>query len=179
MPDPNSNPTRSKERQMAHLWDCIENVIPESDPTSILLFRQVHQANHLLTQAAKEQLEDAGLSWPKFMLLMLLLGHESYGAGDGLQPSALSDLQGLPRNHISMLIAALEEEGLISRELHGKDRRSFIIRLTAQGRKTLKSRLGASSQHITRCFAAFTPKERATLLDLLTRLTQSLTERHE
>lgn len=176
MTTPTSSVSRTKERQRAQLWESIERVIPESDPTSILLFRQVHQANHLLTQAAKKQLEAAGLSWPKFMLMLLLQGNETYGAGRGLQPSALSDLMGIPRNHVSTLIAALEEAGLIHRELHGTDRRGFIIRLTPRGRKTLRSRLGAQCRQITRCFAAFKPKECATLLALLTRLTQSLAE---
>jgi DNA-binding MarR family transcriptional regulator len=179
MTTPTSTSTRAKEHQMAQIWDFVERVIPEADPTSILLFRQVQKADYLLTQAAKKQLEVAGLSWPKFMLLLLLQSNETYGSGGGLQPSELSDLQGIPRNHTSALIATLEEEGLISRKLHSTDRRGFIICLTPRGRKTLKSRLGDQCRQITRCFAAFNAKERATLLNFLTRLTQSLSEMND
>lgn len=171
-----ATPPHTKEHQVAQFLDFIERVSPETDLTSILLFRQVRKADHLLTRVAKKQLEIAGLSWPKFMLLRLLQGNETYGTGGGLQPSELSDLQGIPRNHVSTLIASLEEDGLISRELHGKDRRGFVIRLTPQGRKTLKSRIGAQCRQITRCFATFKSRERATLLKLLTRLTQSLSD---
>jgi len=108
--------------------------------------------------------------------LLVLQGNETYSTGGGLQPSELSDLQGIPRNNVSTLLAGLEEEGLISRELNGTDRRKFVIRLTPQGRKTLKSKLGTQFRQITRCFTTFSHKERATLLDLLTRLTQSLSE---
>ncbi len=166
----------SKEHSSAELLDFIRRVDPEADPTSILLFRQMRKADHLLTHAAEKQLELAGLSWPKFMLLMVLQANESFGSGGGLQPSELSELQGIPRNHVSTLLSGLEEEGLISRTLHGRDHRKFIIRLTPRGRQTLESKLGTQFRGITRCFAAFSAEERATFLDLLTRLTRSLSE---
>lgn len=149
---------------------------PNADPTNILLFRQVRRANHLLTHAAEKSLERAGLTWPKFMLLLALHGNESFGTGDGLQPSELSELQGIPRNTVSELLAGLEEEGLISRALHGSDRRKFVIRLTPRGRKTIANNFAPQFQHVSKCFAPFSPEERASLLELLTRLTQSLGE---
>ena len=166
----------TKEQRYAQLLDLIRTVDPEADPTSILLFRQVRKVDQLLTHAAEKQLEIAGLSWPRFMLLLVLQGHETYGPGGGLQPSELSDLQGIPRNSVSELLAGLEEEGLVRRALHGTDRRKFLIRLTPQGRKTLRSKLGTQFRQITKCFAAFSAEERTTLLELLTRLARSLSE---
>ena len=149
-----STPTRTKDQRHAQFLDFVRRVEPEADPTSVLLFRQVRRVDHLLTRSAERQLEIAGLSWPKFQVLLALQGDESYGTGDGLQPSELSDLQGIPRNTVSELLADLEREELISRELHGTDRRRFVIRLTPQGRKTLKSKLGTQFRQISRCFAA-------------------------
>jgi DNA-binding MarR family transcriptional regulator len=176
MPSSPFIPHGTKEQRHAQFLDLIESVSPEADPTSILLFRQVHKVNHLLTRSAERQLEIAGLSWPKLMLLLVLLSNETYGPGGGLEPSELSDLQGIPRNSVSTLLASLEGEGLVSRALHSKDRRRFVIRLTPQGRKTLKSKLGTQFRQVTKCFAALGAQERATLLDLLTRLTQTLSE---
>ncbi len=166
----------TKKQKTAHLLEFIRGVDPEADPTSILLFRQVRKAENLLTRAAEKQLEMAGLSWPKFMLLMMLQANETFGSGGGLQPSELSELQGIPRNNVSALLAGLEEEGLVHRELHGTDRRKFIIRLTARGRKTLQSRLGTQFREIAKYFDPLNAEERATLLELLTRLTQNLSE---
>ncbi len=166
----------TREQRAARLLELIRRFDPDADPTSILLFRQVRKVDHLLTHAAEKSLERAGLSWPKFMLLLALHGNETFGSGDGLQPSELSELQGIPRNTVSELLGSLEEEGLISRELHGTDRRKFVIRLTPRGRKTLNSNLGTQFRHVGKCFAAFSPEERASLLELLTRLTQSLAE---
>lgn len=173
-----TTPASACRRTDAQLLAFIEQFSPTADPASILLFRQVVKANRLLTQAAEKQLEIAGLSWQKFMLLMVLRGKEIYGAGGGMQPSELSDLQGIPRNQVSMLLANLEAEGLVSRELNGTDRRKFVIRLTPLGRKTLKSKLGTQFRQITQCFGALRSQERATLLELLTRLNASLLEMH-
>lgn len=164
------------EQRRARMLEWIRRVDPDGDPTSILLFRQLHKVNGLLTHAAEKSLERAGLSWPKFMLLLALHGNETLGSNSGLQPSELSELQGIPRNSVSEILGSLEEEGLISRELHDTDRRKFVIRLTPRGRKTLSSHLGTQFRHLSKCFAAFSPDERAGLLNLLTRLTQSLTE---
>ena len=172
------SPTTSKTREErnAELMAFIQRINPEADPTSILLFRQVFKANQLLTHAAEKQLEDDGLTWGRFLTLLALMGKETYGTSRGLQPSELSDLLGIPRNTMSALLAGLEEEGLISRELHGTDRRKFVMRLTPQGRKTLRSKLGTQFRQATKCFAGLGAQERATLLELLTRLTQSLSE---
>lgn len=176
MTTPTPTPSYTKEQRHAQFLNFIRRVDPETDPTSILLFRQVRKVDSLLTHAAEKQLEIAGLSWPKFQILLALQGNETYGKGGGLQPSELSELQGIPRNTVSELLASLEEEGLISRELHDTDRRKFLIRLTPQGRKTLKSKLGIQFRQITKCFATFSAGERATLLELLTRLAQGLSE---
>jgi MarR family transcriptional regulator, negative regulator of the multidrug operon emrRAB len=167
-------PPGTKEQKVAKLLDFIKRVSPEADPTSVMLFLQLHKVNHLLTRSAEKHLEIAGLSWPKFMLLIVLQSNETYGEGGGMQPSELSDLQGIPRNNVSALLASLEEEGLISRELHGTDRRKFVIRLTPQGRKTLKSKLDTQFREITKCFTSLGAQKRATFLELLTQLTQSL-----
>jgi DNA-binding MarR family transcriptional regulator len=167
-------PSGTKAEKVAKLRDFIESVSPESDLTSVLLFLQLHKVNHLLTRTAEKELEIAGLSWPKFMLLLVLQSNETYGRGGGMQPSELSDLQGIPRNNVSALLAGLEEEGLISRELHGSDRRKFVIRITPQGRKTLKSKLDSQFRQITKCFASLGAQKRTTFLELVSQLTQSL-----
>ncbi len=174
-----SPPPRLSEPKDPQILDFVERVSPEADPTSVMLFRQVKRADRLLTRFAEKELEIAGLSWPRLMLLMVLQGHETFGSGEGLQPSELSDLQGIPRNNVSALLAALEEEGLVSRELHGKDRRKFVIRITPEGRRILKSNLGTQFEQISKCFAALSHDERTTLLDLLTRLNQSLSEMND
>ncbi len=91
-----------------------------------------------------------------------------------MQPSELSDWQGISRNTVSALIASLEKDGLISRELHGMDRRRFLIRLTPEGRRLVKAKLGSQFKFASSCFKDLSPQDRKTLADLLTRLNESL-----
>ncbi len=154
----------------------IREVSPEADPTSVVLFGQIMRANNLLVRAAERNLGHAGLTWAKFRLLMNLHRVEVHGHSEGMQPSELSDLQGISRNTVSALIASLENDGLISRELHGTDHRRFVIRLTPEGRRLLKTKLGGQFKFVSGCFDEFSPQERQTLADLLTRFNESLKE---
>ncbi len=157
--------------------EFIRKVSPDSDPTSVMLFGQVLRANQQLTQAAERHLGTAGLSWAKFRMLMNLQRGESHGAAPGMHPSKLSDMQGISRNTASALIASLEEDGFVSRELYDTDRRKFVIRLTPEGRKVLRTKLDAQFKFVTRCFSGYSAAERETFLNLLLRLNKSLAEK--
>jgi DNA-binding MarR family transcriptional regulator len=163
-----------EDEKIGRFLEFMREVSPEADPTSVLLFGQLLRADHRLIQAAEKQLGTAGLSWAKFRLLVDLFRHEDHGAAGGMQPSDLSEMQGICRNTVSSLIASLEKDGLISRELHRTDRRKFVIRLTPQGHRVLKSKLASQLIFVTDCFGAFSASERQNLLKLLTRLNQSL-----
>ncbi len=159
--------------------EFIHQVNPDADPTGVLLFRNLMRAHRLLTQAAEQRLRSAGLSWAKLRLLAELWRAESQGATEGMQPSELSALQGIQRNTGSALIAGLEKEGLISRALHSVDRRKFMIRLTPEGRRLVKSRLADQLDFTDECFGMLTGQERETLMNVLIKLNQNLTEQEQ
>ncbi len=156
-------------------FDYVRRTNPDADATSVLLLRQVIKANRLLTQAVESNLEAAGLTWAKFRMLVELERNEIVGGGTGLLPSQLSELQEIQRNSVSTLIASVEAEGLICRELHPTDRRKFVIRLTPRGRKVVKSRLASQFKSVAHYFRTLSGPERELLLKLLVRLTTSLT----
>jgi DNA-binding MarR family transcriptional regulator len=158
-----------------HFLRFIRQVSPEADPTSVMLFSQILRANNQLTQAAERNLGGGGLTWAKFRLLMDL-GRQEHLQSTGMQPSELSDNQGISRNTISALLASLEADGLVSRELNETDRRKFLIRLTPEGRKMLKSKMNGQFLFVTRCFQVLDASERQTLSQLMARLNASLEE---
>ncbi|MDE3088581.1 MAG: MarR family transcriptional regulator [Chloroflexota bacterium] len=159
--------------------EFIRQVSPTADSTSVLLFIQVMHANNLLEHAAERTLGGAGLSWAKFRLLTNLHRGEHHGATEGMQPSELSDAQEVSRNTVSALISSLEKDGLISRELHGTDHRRFVIRLTPEGRKLLRTKMGSQFKFVTQCFDGFSAAERQTFLDFLNRLNHSLVDKNK
>jgi DNA-binding MarR family transcriptional regulator len=159
--------------------DFIRRICPTADPTSVILFGQVMHANNLLEQAAERNLVGAGLTWAKFRLLMNLYRGEQHGVTLGMQPSELSDVQGVSRNTVSSLISTLEKDGLITRELHGTDHRRFVIHLTPEGRKLMKTKMANQFKFVTECFTGFNAAERQTFLDFLARLNQTLAEQNK
>lgn len=172
---PHPYATMDHEKRQRFL-EFIHEVSPSADPKSVILFGQIMRAKNYLTQAAEKHLGGAGLSDAKFRLMVNLHRAESCGT-ECMQPSELSEMQGISRNTASALIASLEKDGLIGRELHGTDRRKFLIHLTPEGRKLLKSHQKGHFEFVTRCFEGFSAAERETLLDLLTRLNKDLSEK--
>ncbi len=162
--------------QQQTFLDFIQRVSPDVDPTNVRLFGLFMKTRHQLAHAAEEELSEVGLTWAKLRLLMHLAKQEYLGADAGVQPSELSEMQEISRNTVSALINGLEAEGLVTRELHGSDRRKLVIRLTPQGRAILKDQMINHLRFVGHCFDVFDSQERDTLCELLSRLDAHLKE---
>lgn len=105
----------------------------DADPGALytnLLFMKVatELENHL-----DGLLAPYNLSTGRFTLLCMLSD-----SPEGLMPSEMSARVGVTQATISGLINGLEKSELIQREMHQKDGRSFVIRITEQGRNVIK-----------------------------------------
>ncbi len=90
----------------------------------------------------------------------------------GLTQSALAEAMDVDRSSIVKVVNQLEEKGLIVRDASPTDRRSYSLRLTDDGRRTL-TRIEEAVMRQDRAFsAALSEAERATLIGLLKRLYQ-------
>ena len=123
--------------------------------------------------AAKERsmdaYEDTGLHPYHYAILLVLDegSHETQGS--------IADALGYDRGQLVGLLDELEEQGLVERQRDPKDRRRHLVRMTADGTKTLR-RLRALSRRIEDEFLApLSDEERAQLHALLLRLA----EKHE
>jgi DNA-binding MarR family transcriptional regulator len=126
-----------------------------------------------LGYAAKEQAMDAyeqvGLHPYHYGVLIALSkeAHETQGA--------VADALGYDRGQLVGLLDELEERGLVERRRDPKDRRRHLVRLTAQGKRTLRT-LGALAGRLEEDFLTpLSDGERAELHALLLRLA----EKHE
>jgi len=155
----------------------VQTCSPKADVPSVLLFGQFHRAHHLLEQAMEKNLNEVGLSWATFRVLMNLMRAEQDGPVAGLQPSELSERQDISRNTMSALLSSLEKDELIRRELHGEDHRKFLIHLTSRGRELMQAQLAKQFKYVSDCFETMTARDRQQLLDLLTRLITGLIAR--
>jgi DNA-binding MarR family transcriptional regulator len=93
---------------------------------------------------------------------------------DGQSQRQLSARLGLHRNVMVSLIDSLEEQGLVKRMPHPHDRRAFAVTLTDKARDLLPALEEQSHAMEDEVTATLTPEERATLLDVLQRVSASI-----
>jgi DNA-binding MarR family transcriptional regulator len=151
---------------------------PQTEPRTVpqLPEELVASATFLLKRlgyAAKERTmkayEGTGLH-PYHHAILLVLDE-----GSAETQGSIADALGYDRGQLVGLLDELEEQGLIERRRDPDDRRRHLVRLTSNGKRTLK-RLRALSREIEDEFLApLGDKERAKLHALLL----SLAETHE
>jgi MarR family transcriptional regulator, lower aerobic nicotinate degradation pathway regulator len=120
--------------------------------------------------AAKERslaaYEDTGLH-PYHHAVLLVLDE-----GSRETQGSIADALGYDRGMLVGLLDELEERDLVERKRDPNDRRRHLVRLTPEGKKTLKRLRALAAQIDDDFFAPLDAEERATLHDLLHRLAQ-------
>lgn len=110
--------------------------------------------------------DEAGLHPYHHAILLVLAEDSSETQG------AIADALGYDRGQLVGLLDELEERGFVERRRDPKDRRRHLVRLTPDGKRTLR-RLRALAAEIDDDFLApLGEEERATLHALLLRLAQ-------
>ncbi len=128
-----------------------------------IVFRSIHQVG-------EQSIEQAGLSFAQYQVLMHLFFSEQTGGGNELNPSEISDRQGVSRNTMSAFIRNLEEKGFVERCLDPNDRRRFNISLTSNGRAIVRQYTSDHLETIGRCFSALSHNEQQDLFHLMHKL---------
>lgn len=77
---------------------------------------------------------------------------------------------GVTGRTLTVMVDALEGEGLLSRRPDRTDRRAVLLELTASGRHYLRRVLRVRQEICEQAVASLTPEERRLLVDLLGRL---------
>jgi DNA-binding MarR family transcriptional regulator len=154
----------------------LRELTPEIDAQSMRLMEQMRLVAHSLAQIGETSVNEAGLSYAKYRLLMGLLFSEEAEGRPELNPSEISERQGTSRNTISALIRDLEEEGLIARTLDPDDRRRFNICLTENGRSLVRDHASRHLHMISQCFSSLTAQEERQLGELLAKIGASAAE---
>ncbi len=154
----------------------MQNFDAEVDPQTIRLLDQLGFVSRSLHHMMGEQsVDEAGLTFPQYRVLMHLFFAEQIGDSSQLNPSEISERQGVSRNTMSSFIRKLEDDGLIERNLDPEDRRRFNIGLTDNGRSIVNQHIRNHLKTIDLCFSALAPDERETLFELLQKLGNHVT----
>ena len=93
----------------------------------------IYSASRLITKAYKPYLDELGITYPQYLVLMVLWEN------DGLSVNQITEKLLLNTNTLSPLLKRMEKMELIQRSRCTEDERSVIIKLTATG-KQLKTK---------------------------------------
>lgn len=95
----------------------------------------IYSASRLITKAYKPYLDKLGLTYPQYLVLLVLWEN------DGLSVNQITDKLLLNTNTLSPLLKRMEKMELLRRSRSIEDERSVIIQLTANGKKLKKKAL--------------------------------------
>jgi DNA-binding MarR family transcriptional regulator len=103
-----------------------------SSPPELLLENQicfaVYSAAHAFAQAYKPHLDPMGLTYPQYLVMLLLWEHDGRSVNELGQPLHLDS------GTLTPLLKRMEKAGLVTRKRDTKDERIMRIHLTDHGR---------------------------------------------
>jgi MarR family transcriptional regulator, 2-MHQ and catechol-resistance regulon repressor len=138
----------------------------QPDTSGVHLWLVLWKASRTLHAHADQSIESLQMCQSDFGVLEALL-HKG-----PLPIKSLGEKVLLTSGSITSAIDRLEQRGWVERSTDGNDRRSRIVRLTADGRKTIREAFIGHRQHMEAAVSGLNTQERLTLLDLLRRLGQ-------
>lgn len=106
----------------------------------------VYAASRMITRAYQPLLEKIGLTYPQYLVLMVLWEN------DGLKVNAIASRLVLNTNTITPLLKRLEESGMLKRIRSNEDERQVIVSLTEKG-KNLQHEAAKIPEQLIRNFS--------------------------
>lgn len=110
-----------------------------------------------------------GVTADQFVLLATLAR-----GGQALTQRELAQRMPSDPSTVRAMLVLLEKNGLVEREQHPTDARARTVKLTTPGKQKFRRLWKAGDSIRTRMFESLEPQEAETLIDLLTRITESL-----
>ena len=155
------------------MFKSLQDHFPGVDFSSIRVVRELGFTHGLLMMAEEEYLRPAGLSWSKLFILLWLRAMQEEGK-EGLNPSKLSWHLAVTRNTVSTLLAGLERQGYITRELDAEDKRRFVIRVTPAGSEAAQKCAGPLFHYLQEVLCSMHHEHRVALVNGLMELQRAL-----
>ncbi len=149
----------NKTNRRAEWMRFSQMLCPHTDPQVMELMGKLRTVSHAIYQRGESSLNEAGLSFAQYRVLLGLLFSEEIEGRDGLNPSEISERQGTNRNTISSLLRSLESADLVARALDPNDRRRFNICLTDAGRTLVREHATAHFATVGQIFSVLDADE--------------------
>jgi DNA-binding MarR family transcriptional regulator len=131
----------------------------------VQLADQLHRLTKRLRRAQAERLAPLGLTPAQERALRLITRDD-----EPPRMTELADRLGIVPRSLTTVIDALEEAGLVRREIDPRNRRAILLRLTDRGTAVRDELRDARRRAAEDLFASLSAEDRKTLADLLTQL---------
>ncbi len=131
----------------------------------------LYAASHLITRRYQPHLEKLGLTYPQYLVLMVLWENNEMTVNEVSKKLILNT------NTVTPLLKRMESLELISRQRSGQDERKVIVRLSEKGRQ-LREDAASIPGKLARGFIpeVISVKEVADLMEKLKRIVGFLSE---
>jgi len=147
-----------------------ESRLREGDHEALRLWLRLLTCTNLIEAAIRADLRKFSHSTlPRFDLMAQLYRHPG-----GLKMGELSRRLMVTGGNVTGIADQLVKEGLVLRETDAADRRAFLLKLTAGGRKAFARMAAQHEAWVVGLFGGLADTERQTLYQLLGRLKSSL-----
>lgn len=148
-----------------------EFIARRDDHSALRIWLRLLTCTQLIERRVRSGLREAfGTTLPRFDLMAQLERHR-----EGLKMNELSRLLMVTGGNVTAIVDQLEKEGLVERG-EPDDRRAWLIRLTASGRKTFAEMARQHEQWVVELLGGLSRREQDELLKLLAKLKQHAME---
>jgi DNA-binding MarR family transcriptional regulator len=130
----------------------------------------IRRAHQIAVSVFLEETGALGITNRQYGILYVL------GQQPGIDQISVAKLLGLDRSTAGMVVAKLEQAGLVERCVGARDRRRHSLALTRAGERMLERLAKPARKSQTRLLSAFTPQERTQFLVLLDKLTRAFND---
>ena len=142
---------------------------PHDHKDELRLWLRFLSCNVLIEGNIRRRLRDKfDMTLPRFDLLAQL-----DKASAGMKLGELSQRLMVSNGNVTGLVERLVAQGLVDRQVAANDRRSHLVKLTAEGRRTFRAMAAAHEIWIAEIFGEMTAGERAVLMQLLAKVKTS------
>ncbi|MGF2614690.1 MarR family transcriptional regulator [Rossellomorea vietnamensis] len=128
----------------------------------------LYAASREMTKQYKTLLEDLDVTYPQYLVLLLLWEHES------LTVKGMGEKLFLDSGTLTPMLKRMEEQGLLVRERSIEDQRSVSVTLTSQGQNLKQKAAGIPERILS--LAGNTDEENKVLQSSLLRLLNNLNQ---
>jgi DNA-binding MarR family transcriptional regulator len=153
----------------AHLVEMAEG----EDIRGMQISQNIRVMSKLFDMAVARSPQFGELSGARMGILIRLYMEAEHGNAEGVNPTTLGHFQDVKKNTISALLKGLEEAGLVDRSPHPTDRRASLVRISAEGRKLVRSTAPLRFRFMNEITSGLSSEEQDELIRLLKKLRES------